>query len=201
MKLYCDPTSPTTRRIVVTAIEAGLTDLDVIDVRKSDASAGPSPEQFLDWSPSLEDGSNARIVGVEEICAWLDSRHERPKMMPDKGEARLEIRQLDSCADELIDAALALYRELQHVEPQRWNDEMEAQRQRMAAALDTLESLTDTVLVGPITLGHIAAACALAWLDHYLPSEDWRPGRPTLTDWYGRFKTRPSMQATQPAPA
>lgn len=197
MKLYISTDAPTDRRILVTAIEAGLEDrIEVLRISERDPGADLSQTTPLGQVPVLvrEDGSP--VVGASAICAWLDALHERPKLMPNKGEARLELHQLEAYADELLDAVIARERELRRPESLRWEDEAMRQWRRAVEVLDRLESLTDTVLVGPVTLGHIAVACALAWTDARLPRDGWRDGRPALSHWYDRFSARPSMRAT-----
>jgi glutathione S-transferase len=48
-------------------------------------------------------------------------------------------------------------------------------------------------------LGHVATACALAYLDlRAAPHLDWRASAPQLADWFAAFELRPSMQSTRP---
>jgi hypothetical protein len=65
---------------------------------------------------------------------------------------------------------------------------------KIATTLDRLESET---LEGPLTIGHIAAACALGHLDFRFAADGWRAGRPNLARWYDSFRVRASMQATE----
>ena len=58
---------------------------------------------------------------------------------------------------------------------------------------DHLEAQAD--LDGPVTVGRIGLAAALAWLSfRRLP--DFRERAPRLARWYDRFNQRPSMRAT-----
>ncbi|MEX2615220.1 MAG: glutathione S-transferase C-terminal domain-containing protein [Alphaproteobacteria bacterium] len=197
MKLYCNPIVPSTRSILVTAMEAGLEDeLDIVrtggtDVEASEAAraAGVVQEPRL----ALDDGTV--IVGAQQICACLDSLHERPGMIPGAGEARLEIDQLESAAEELFEAALYRYQALHW--PDTGDNVASAQWQRMQQIIETLESVAGTVMTGPVNLGQIAVACTLGWLDKYLPDDDWRSRSPALARWYRRFRDRPSMRATE----
>jgi glutathione S-transferase len=63
------------------------------------------------------------------------------------------------------------------------------------AGLDALERMK---LADPPTIGEIAAACALGYIEFRLPDLDWRASRPKLSAWYAKFGEYPSMQATQP---
>ena len=49
------------------------------------------------------------------------------------------------------------------------------------------------------TIGEIAVACAIGYLDFRLPELNWRDTRPQLRAWYEGFSNYPAMQETQPA--
>jgi glutathione S-transferase len=72
------------------------------------------------------------------------------------------------------------------------------QQGKVTRGLDALAKEADGLAATPPTIGHIAAACALGWLDFRFPADDWRTTRPGLAEWYASFAERPSMQATQP---
>jgi glutathione S-transferase len=63
------------------------------------------------------------------------------------------------------------------------------------AALDALERIK---LTDPPTIGEIAVACALGYVDFRLTDLDWRTSRPKLSGWYGTFCEYPAMKATAP---
>jgi glutathione S-transferase len=48
------------------------------------------------------------------------------------------------------------------------------------------------------TIGEIAVACALGYMDFRLTDMDWRGSRPQLSAWYAKFCEYPAMKATQP---
>ncbi len=54
-------------------------------------------------------------------------------------------------------------------------------------------------LNGPLTMGHIAAGCALGYVDFRLGDRDWRTGRKPLADWFAGFGARDSMARTVPS--
>lgn len=53
------------------------------------------------------------------------------------------------------------------------------------------------VLRGPLSVGVIAAACALGYLDLRLPAFDWRVAAWQLAAWSDEFADRPSMRSTR----
>ena len=67
----------------------------------------------------------------------------------------------------------------------------------MARACDLLEAEAES-LEGPLTIGQIAVACALGYLDLRWDADQWRQGRPKLAAWFERFSQRPSIADTAP---
>ena len=50
------------------------------------------------------------------------------------------------------------------------------------------------------TIGEIAVACAIGYLDLRVPEDGWRDRYPSLARWLDKFSQRPSLQATRPPP-
>ena len=67
---------------------------------------------------------------------------------------------------------------------------------RYRATLDVLER---SKFSDPPTIGEIAVACAISYVEFRIPDLDWKPSRPQLAAWYDRFCEFPSMKATVPA--
>ena len=49
-----------------------------------------------------------------------------------------------------------------------------------------------------MTIGQIAVACALGYLDLRWDADQWRQGRPKLAAWFESFSQRPSIASTTP---
>jgi glutathione S-transferase len=64
-------------------------------------------------------------------------------------------------------------------------------------SLDVVLPTLRTLPEGP-TLGHMALAVALGYLDFRHADVDWRSGRAELAAWYEQICTRPSLAATAP---
>ena len=69
---------------------------------------------------------------------------------------------------------------------------------KVSGALDSLEKDWFDQLSGEVSVGSIAAGCALAYLDFRFTDVDWREGRPHLTGWEAEFSKRPSMVESRP---
>ena len=106
----------------------------------------------------------------------------------------------EALADGVMEAAVLMtYEARLRPESLRFGPWVEGQWAKVAGALDSVEGARDH-LSGPLTMGHIGFACALAYLDLRHDARNWRKDRPGLTNWEAGFAARPSMQATRPPP-
>ncbi len=107
---------------------------------------------------------------------------------------------MEATADGILEAALAMVYEYRlRPEGMRVEAIVESQWEKIVRAVDALEGRWISHLNGPLTMGQIAVACALGYLDFRLGDRDWRGNCPELAAWFAVFEARPSMQATLPA--
>jgi glutathione S-transferase len=201
MKLYISPQSPFARKVRVVARETGLA------ARIEEVAAAVSPVKAnaevgranpLVKVPTLVLDDGATLFDSPVICEYLDSLHAGRKLFPPAGEARWTALRLQAVGDGILDAGiLARYETVLRPEALRWPDWIAGQRGKWHAGLDHLERSAGA-LAGAPTIGSIAAACALGWLDFRYGAEDWRASRPALARWYETFAARESMRATAP---
>ncbi|MCW5699571.1 MAG: glutathione S-transferase C-terminal domain-containing protein, partial [Rhodospirillales bacterium] len=116
---------------------------------------------------------------------------------PPAGGARWTALRRQALADGIIDAAVLRLLESRRpaeLQSQPWTDRQVAVVDRGLDALeDEADSLGDT-----ITIGHIAIACALGYLDFRYPDDGWRDGRPMLSRWFEAMSARRSVHETVP---
>jgi glutathione S-transferase len=74
----------------------------------------------------------------------------------------------------------------------RWRELIDRNRERLIAVCKDLEEHWITELK-EVTLGSIAVAAALAYVDFRHSDLGWRDNNQRLADWFGRFSARPSM--------
>jgi glutathione S-transferase len=200
MKLRYARNSPFVRKVMVTAIEAGLDDrIERVPTDITDPASDLPNQNPLGKVPALVLEDGRVLVESSLICAYLDTLHDRPKLLPSEGDARLDVLQLQALSDGLCDAAINVARERGRPEGMRWPMAEDRQRQKFERTLDRIEQVADDLLVPPVTLGQIALGCALGWIDLRLGDFGWRAARPKIAAWYGEFAARPSMVATAPA--
>lgn len=197
MTLRFSPNSPYARKVRAVIIEAGLTaEIEPVLTDPWAPDTDLVAQNPLSKVPALLTASGVTLFDSPVICEFLDSRHDGPKLFPE-GEARWQALRLQALGDGICDAAI-----LRRIESQRPAEQQSAawidrQRAAVTRALDLLEREAGT-LEGPLTIGGLAVACALGYLDLRFAEEDWRAGRPKLAAWYAAIAQRPSLRETAP---
>lgn len=140
----------------------------------------------------LADGYS--VLDSSVICEYFDQLHVGRKLIPESGRDRFSALRMAAIADGLSDAGIAVRWETERrPEHLRYPPLRDGQISKLVAGYEFLER--DEALDGPVTVGHIALATSLSWLEfRHLPS--FRIGHPRLVDWYEGFCQRPSMLAT-----
>lgn len=201
MKLHYSPTSPYVRKVMVLAIEAGLESrIERISTNpwvRDDALVADNP---LSKVPTLITDDGLVLYDSPVICEYLDSLHTNTRFVPLAGKARWNALRLQALGDGILDAAVLRRLESQRPAPQRSADWEALQHTTVVRGLAALGAECSTWR-GTLTVGHIAAACALGYLDFRFASEPWREHHPALADWYATFAARPSMLGTAPPAA
>ncbi|WP_095201855.1 glutathione S-transferase family protein [Mesorhizobium carmichaelinearum] len=196
MILYYQTHSPFARKALVFAHEAGIADqLEVIHHETSPTlrNARVYAENPLGKVPVLLRPGASAIFDSDVICAYLDTRHDGRKLLPQDGEARWQALRLQSVAQGLAQTGIALRWETERrPEPLRYGALAQGYRDKIEASYDWIESTLDDE--APLHVGHIALATTLSWMAfRQLPS--FR-ARARLTRWFEAFEKRASMRAT-----
>ncbi|KAK9896763.1 hypothetical protein P389DRAFT_172156 [Cystobasidium minutum MCA 4210] len=210
--LYWSPTSPYVKKVVLALRETGLE--NTVTNKKTTANpTGPQNEQSQ-WNPSgkvptlLVDGTRP-IFGSQTIVQYIDSIAPSDKKIlpPTEDTTRYDELVLESMADSVLDAALLTrYETAVRPEQYQWKDWIEGQTRKMKRAVELLQARTDSSsdlyqLPDPtdtskaLSLGGIAVASALWYLDFRYPEIDWRSGEGAkLAAWYEAIQKRDSWR-------
>lgn len=194
MRLHWSPRSPFVRKVMVLAHETGLADR-IETIRTVVAMHAPNVPLLADNPlakiPTLILDDGTRLYDSAVICEYLDGLHAGPKLFPSGPERWTALRR-QALGTGWLDM-LVLWRNAreQQVPPKAWIDGFVLKNDAVLAALET-ENLDS-----PITIGHIAIGCGLAYLDFRYADLDWRRGHPALAAWFAGFAARPSMVATE----
>lgn len=189
--------SPYARKVLVCAHELGLADrLDVIHhetspTNRNDAVFAANP---LGKVPVLLTPDAGALFDSVVICDYLDRLSGEGALIPRDGRARFAALRLQALAQGLCDAGIALrWETVRRPDALRYRPLAEGQAAKLVEAYRFLEAQAD--LAGPVTLGQIALATALAWLE-FRDMPDFREPAPRLATWYDDFCRRPSMRMT-----
>lgn len=198
MTLHHSPTSPFVRKVMIVLHETGQ--LDQVSLSASmgtpiEPGTMPVAHNPLGKIPALERPNASTLFDSRVICRYLASR--TANTLYPEGDALWDTLALESLADGVLEAAVLMRYEIA-VRPadKQHGPWIEGQWQKVARSLDVLEQRWMAHLHGPLTIGQIGVACALAYLDFRHAERGWRTGRPALAAWFEGFAQRPSMQAT-----
>ena len=200
MRLFHSPTSPYVRKCMVLLHETGMLDQVALIAATGtpvDTGSMPLAQNPLGKIPALERDDGPALYDSRVICQYLDSMSGH-RLYP--AAPRLwDTLTVEATGDGITDAAiLMVYEARVRPEDKRYVPWVDGQWGKIDRALDALESRWISHLTGPLDMGQISVACALAYVDFRHNARGWRQGRPDLTAWYETFAKRPSMLATNP---
>jgi glutathione S-transferase len=200
MRLFRSPTSPYVRKVMIVLHETGQAgEIEYVDAGGTplDSRSMPLAQNPIGKIPVLDRPDGPALYDSRVICRYLDAR-AGAGLYPDP--PRLwDSLVLEATADAILDAAvLMIYEDRLRPEEIRFADFVEAQWEKIARALDALESRWMSHLYGRLDIGQIAVGAALGYLDFRHGDRNWRHGHESLAAWETRFAARDSMQATVP---
>ena len=201
MKLINADASPFARKVRVLVLELGLQDsVTLVDpgpvtpVSNNDTLNAINP---LGMIPALEMDDGDSLYDSPVICEYLNQVAGGP-FFPSETRRRFQTLQLQALADGILDLSVGLRYETamrpQELQWQTWTDNQNAKIER---GLDALESRCGQFESPPL-IGEITVACALGYRDFRFADNDWRTGRPALTQWFEQMMQRDSLASTAP---
>lgn len=198
MKLYHNPASPYTRKVMVLAHETGLVDrIELMPIKVWEETDRIRSDNPLGKIPTLIDDDGQAVYDSTVICAYLDTLHDGAKMIPE-GDGRWPVENLHALAQGMTDAALTLRADVMRGLDKKVDFYSDRMRATIESACDEAERRLPEI-EGKINLGTVALGVGLAYVDFRFPEIAWRDGHSGLAAWYADFADRPSMKATPPA--
>jgi len=211
VKLFYSSASPYVRKVVVTAIEAGL-DNEIERVTPSDSvwigngDAEVSDNNPLGKIPTLITRDGDALIDSTLICEYLSCLKPEAKLLPSAGSPRWRVLNVQAMAQGAMDAVMLRAIETQ-MRPDHlfWEDGVARQSvkvMRTFRSFDTMiaDGKSDVIKDGVVNLGAITLGCVLGYLEQRLNDHDWRENHTYLSAWYDDFSNRPSMMETVPPP-
>lgn len=187
MTLRYSAASPYARKIRIAAELLGLGgSIEIVAASTTDPSDTLRQQNPLGKIPTLilEDGS--ALYDSRVIADYLDHLGGG-KLIPAEPARRFEALRLQALGDGINDAALLIrYETATRRAELRDQDAIDLQQGKIDRALASLESAPPS---GPVTIGQIALACALGYLDLRFEGA-WRAKYPKLVAWLAAFETQ-----------
>ena len=143
----------------------------------------------------LEDGRV--LYDSRVILEYLDLAAGGGRIIPADETGRFEALRQQALADGILDAALlVLYERRYRPDQEPYGPWLDFQRGKIGRALAA--SALAPPGVDPVTVGGLALACALEYLD-FRGQYDWRPEFPALVSWLEGFNNAwPAFAASAP---
>jgi glutathione S-transferase len=147
----------------------------------------------------LDDGS--AIYDSPVICEYLDELGGG-KFFPratlfKAAEGRWRALTLQALGDGLADAVVRRNQEMRMPQNQRSTEVIERQTKAIESAFTVADRACAKFPAEP-TIGEIAIACAIGYLDLRVPNDGWRDRYRPLARWLDGISERPSFAATAP---
>jgi glutathione S-transferase len=196
MKITASGASPYVRKAMACAIARGIdSQLEKWTIATTDPVLSHSNP--LGKIPTLVTDEGVALFDSPVICEFLDSIGSAPALFPAAGPARWAALRLQAIGDGILDASQPRRRELALPQDEGRVAYIDLQRGKVARAVAVLEK--EAASLGALkTIGDIAVACALGYLDFRFAHEPWRPGHPKLEAWYSSVVSLPPMAKTMP---
>ena len=187
MKLLLTTTSPYCRKVRIVAAERGIAleehlsnPLEDPPELRSASSIGKIPVLI---------GEDQTVYDSRVICEYLDEMAEGERLLPGGQQELWADRTRAALGDGIMDAALAMVMEGRRPAGERSPSWVERQAQRIMGIVRAAQPGD-----GTLTLGDIAVACGLSYLDFRLPEMDWRVENEALASWHARVEERQSFR-------
>ena len=194
--LRVTPRSPFARKCLILAQEKGI--FDEIELKVTDLYGKHQDideDNPLRKVPALRLEDGTTLFDSTVICEYLDCLDGKPMFHPQEGKQRFQALKLQALGDGLTEAPQSHYKEL--ARPDRCRSEEMVTK--FATAIDRIIAWTEDhfeLVDGPLTIGGIALACGLSYVEERQPDSDWREQNPKLGAWYQAMTERESFQAT-----
>jgi glutathione S-transferase len=189
--------SPFARKVRIGAHVVGLID----DIALEGGPTGDDDVIYkqnpLGKIPVLVTESGRAIYDSPVILEYLDAITTPGALIPTETDARFDALRLQALADGILDAAiLIIYEGRYRPDQEPYQPWLDFQRGKIERTLDVLAA--DPPAPEPITVGSIALASALGYLD-FRKQVDWRTRNPALIPWLDAFAAAcPGFDETHP---
>lgn len=199
MKLVASRTSPYARKVRVLLAEKQLA-FEFVEENVWSPDTTVPRYNPLRKIPVLVTDDGTCLYDSSVIAEYLDPLGA-PSFIPPSGLERACVRRDEALGNGIADAGIAIFlerkREAAHQDPAwiaRQRGKVDSGIAAVARELGGKAYLRGDAL----SLGDVACACALLWLEFRLPEIGWRSQYAALGRWIERLESRPSFASTRP---
>jgi glutathione S-transferase len=200
MKLLGSETSPYTRKVRLVLLEKRIPFTWVVAPPRDPGSPVPQANP-LGRVPTLLLDDGTAVYDSPVICEYLDALNDTPILIP-RGDAaaRMRVRRWEALADGIMDSAVVV--RVESLRPAERQDPatLALHGNAISRALGfAAERLRGRAFCegDALTLGDLALASALLYLDLRQPDRDWRTEHAALREYAGQLLARESVKATR----
>ena len=197
MKLIGSKTSPYVRKVRVILAEKSIA---CEFVEENVWAADTKMAQFnpLVKVPALLLDDGEPVFDSVVIAEYLDALPGGPRFIPSDPRERAIVRCEEALGDGISDAGILMRLERQRDAARQDPVWIARQQSKVEAGIEAASRAVARHKPGSITLGDIALACALLWVDFRMPELGWRKDA-ALKSWIERLESRASFASTKPA--
>jgi glutathione S-transferase len=199
MKLLASKTSPYARKIRVLLAEKQLA-YELVEENAWNAGTAVPRYNPLNKVPVLVADDGTCLYDSCVIAEYLDPLGA-PSFIPPSGIERALVRRDEALGNGIADAGIAIFLERKREAARQDAAWLARQRTKVDAGIEAVarELGGKAYLRGDtMSLGDVACACALLWLEFRLPEIEWRASHAELERWIARLESRPSFALTRP---
>ena len=200
MKLYGSRTSPYVRKVRIVMIEKRI-ECDFVEENVWASETTVTEHNPLTKIPVLVLDDGMPLYDSRVVAEYLDGVTPVSRLIPDGGRERALVKRWEALGDGIADAGIALFLERKRDQALQSKDWMSRQRGKIDSGIAAAaRELGDREYAHglSLTLGDIALACALLWMEFRLPEVTWRATHPNLKKWIERIEVMPSFADTKP---
>jgi glutathione S-transferase len=196
MKLIGSKTSPYVRKVRVILAERSIAH-EFVDDNVWSPETKVTAFNPLTKVPALVLDDGETLYDSRVIAEYLDAL-SGGGFVPKDARERALVRRDEALGDGISDAGILARLERQR-DPARQDPAWIArQLGKVDAGVKAVSRIVAARRGAPMTLGDIACACALLWVDFRMPELGWRKDA-ALKAWIEPIEARPSFAATKPA--
>jgi len=200
MKLISSLTTPYGRKVRIVIAEKHL-DVEWLEenVWAADTKVGLYNPLIKIPVLILDDGTT--LYDSRVITEYLDGVVPVSRLIPEGGRERAMVKRWEALGDGIADAGIAVFLERKRSTELQSRDWIMRQLGKVESGIaGAARELGERKFCHgeAYSLGDIALACALLWVEFRLPEINWRETYPNLRTWIERIEARQEFVDTQP---